>query len=143
MAMTGIADARFGTALLAAAARGGKVRGGTVPPDAASHNTPERLRAALAPFRRDGTLPVYPLGSDFTVVEQRLVKALGWLKASTGRSRWQAAHGAASAGEGKRNRYRGDGPHGIDLPAWGGGMARGEAACAGIAGNRDPWFSRG
>ena len=29
------------------------------------------------PFRRDGTLPDYPLGSDFTPVEQRLVKALG------------------------------------------------------------------
>jgi hypothetical protein len=37
----------------------------------------------LAPFRADGTLPDYPLGSDFTAVEQRLVKALGWLKGNT------------------------------------------------------------
>jgi hypothetical protein len=28
-------------------------------------------------------LPDYPLGSDFTAAEQRLVKALGWLKANT------------------------------------------------------------
>jgi hypothetical protein len=41
------------------------------------------LRDALAPFRKDGTLPDYPLGSDFTGVEQRLVKALGWLKSNT------------------------------------------------------------
>ena len=34
------------------------------------------------PFRTDGTLPDYPLGSDFTEVEQRLVSALGWLKAN-------------------------------------------------------------
>ena len=43
----------------------------------------ERLAAALAPFRADGTLPDYPLGSDFTPVEQRLAKALLWLKANT------------------------------------------------------------
>jgi hypothetical protein len=34
-------------------------------------------------LQADGTLPDYPLGSDFTDVEQRLVKALGWLKANT------------------------------------------------------------
>ena len=39
--------------------------------------------ARLAPFRADGTLPDYPLGSDFTPVEQRLAKALLWLKANT------------------------------------------------------------
>jgi hypothetical protein len=37
----------------------------------------------LAPFRIDGTLPDYPLGSDFTEVEQRLVRALAWLKSKT------------------------------------------------------------
>ena len=45
-----------------------------------------------APFRADGTLPDYPLGSDFTEVEQRLVKALGWLKANTATTGRQAAH---------------------------------------------------
>ncbi len=48
---------------------------------AAQH--PRRLREAAAPFRADGTLPDYPLGSDFTAVEQRIVRALAWLQANT------------------------------------------------------------
>ena len=82
-AMAGIADARFQPALLSTAHDCGKIDGATPDPRAMARNTPERLRAALAPFRADGTLPDYPLGSDFTPVEQRLVKALGWLKANT------------------------------------------------------------
>lgn len=70
--------------LVDTARKAGKVRTEVVVQVAALRNTPEQLRAALAPFRSDGTLPDYPLGSDFTVVEQRLVKALGWLKANTG-----------------------------------------------------------
>lgn len=81
LAMAGICDARFQPALLDAARQARKV-GATARPPAAS-NTPARVRDALAPFRGDGTLPDYPLGSDFTDVEQRLVKALGWLKANT------------------------------------------------------------
>ena len=53
--------------------------------------------ACRARWRRsapDGPLPDYPLGSDFTPVEQRLVKALGWLKANDRDARRQAAHGA-------------------------------------------------
>ena len=46
-------------------------------------NSPQRLSEAFAPLRQQGALPDYPLGSDFTAVEQRLVKALGWLKANT------------------------------------------------------------
>ena len=83
--MTGIADARFQSALLDAAGIAGKVdaNGAASGATARTRNTPERLRAALAPFRADDTLPDYPLGSDFTPVEQRLVKALTWLKANT------------------------------------------------------------
>jgi len=84
LAMAGIADARFAAALVDTARKAGKVRQEAMPPPAASRNTPARLREALAPFRHDGTLPDYPLGSDFTEVEQRLVKALAWLKANTG-----------------------------------------------------------
>src|SRR5688572_24047887 len=83
IAMAGIADARFQASLLETAKANGKLRGDFVLPDAAAGNTPGHLRAALAPFRADGSLPDYPLGSDFTPVEQRLVKALGWLKTST------------------------------------------------------------
>ena len=82
-AMTAIADARFQDDLLATATRHGKLRAGFALPAPARRNSPEQLRNALAPFRADGTLPDYPLGSDFTEVEQRLVKALGWLKGHT------------------------------------------------------------
>lgn len=81
-AMAGIADARFQRALLDTAALSGK-SGEAAARVAGRHNTPERLRDALAPFRADGTLTDYPLGSDFTPVEQRLVKALTWLKGAT------------------------------------------------------------
>lgn len=81
--MAAIADARFQHQLLACAREGGKVGVAAALPAGASANTPERLVAALAPFRADGTLPDYPLGSDFTPVEQRLVKALTWLKNNT------------------------------------------------------------
>lgn len=79
--MLAIADARFRPALIATARDCGKLDPAKA--TACAGNTPERLRAALAPFRADGTLPDYPLGSDFTPVEQRLVKALVWLKGET------------------------------------------------------------
>ncbi len=83
VAMAGIADARFRHGLLSTANLNGKLYDQLMKLRMSSDNTPERLRAALAPFRADGTLPDYPLGSDFTDVEQRLVKALGWLKSNT------------------------------------------------------------
>jgi acyl-CoA hydrolase len=83
VAMAGIADARHQTTLIERAKREGKLRKDFESPSGWARNTPERLRAALAPFRKDGTLPDYPLGSDFTEVEQRLVRALQWLKAGT------------------------------------------------------------
>jgi acyl-CoA hydrolase len=81
--MAGIADSRFQHALLSTANLSGKLYDQAVKLRMAGLNTPDRLRTALAPFRSDGTLPDYPLGSDFTPVEQRLVKALTWLKGAT------------------------------------------------------------
>lgn len=83
IAMAGIADARHQAPLVDRAKRERKLRADFEIPSGWTCNTPERLRAALAPFRKDGTLPDYPLGSDFTEVEQRLVRALQWLKAET------------------------------------------------------------
>lgn len=82
-AMAGITDSRFQHALLSTASLTGKLYEPLVKFRLSGRNTPERLQAALAPARRDGTLHDYPLGSDFTPVEQRLVKALTWLKANT------------------------------------------------------------
>ncbi len=81
--MAAIADARFQPALLETARRDGKLGDASLDATARTRNMPDRLRDALAPFRADGTLPDYPLGSDFTPVEQRLVRALTWLKANT------------------------------------------------------------
>jgi hypothetical protein len=83
MAMAAIADVRYQQSLLDTAKQAGKLRAAFALPPRAARNTPEQLEAALRPFRRNGALPDYPLGSDFTEVEQRLVKALAWLKAST------------------------------------------------------------
>ena len=83
IAMTAITDARFQNELLDKAKAAKKLRNDFRGEAEWSRNTPQRLRGSLAPFRNDGTLPDYPLGSDFTEVEQRLVKALGWLKANT------------------------------------------------------------
>lgn len=83
IAMAGIADARFQDELVATAKASGKLRTDFAMRAEARRNTPEQLRAALSPFRVEGALPDYPLGSDFTPVEQRLVRALGWLKANT------------------------------------------------------------
>ena len=83
IAMAGITDARFQAGLLEKAKRSKKLRTDFNGEPEWARNTPQRLREALAPFRKDGTLPDYPLGSDFTEVEQRLVRALGWLKSNT------------------------------------------------------------
>lgn len=83
IAMGGITDARFPQGLMAQAQQAGKLRTTFHAPAHWVDNTPVHLSARLRAFRHDGTLPDYPLGSDFTDVEQRIVKALGWLKANT------------------------------------------------------------
>jgi acyl-CoA hydrolase len=82
-AMLAITDARFQDRLRTTATGNGKLRADIGMHAGAQHNNPQRLRDALADLRRDGTLPDYPLGSDFTAVEQRLVRALAWLKGNT------------------------------------------------------------
>ena len=98
VAMAGIVDARFQRGLLEAAQRNGKLRRDFVAPPAWGQHAPERLRARLAPLRADGTLPDYPLGSDFTAVEQRLARALGWLKSETATPRGRLRTLLAAAG---------------------------------------------
>lgn len=119
VAMTGIADTRHQSALTERAKREGKLRRDFAIPDRWRRNTPERLRTALAPFREDGTLPDYPLGSDFTEVEQRLVRALQWLKAGTAstggklRTIVAAITGSRSDDHGALQRMALDAPHGL------------------------------
>ena len=79
-AMLAVADSRFQEGLLAEARAAGKVGADYRIPDAFRENRPERLKARLAPFRGDGTLPEYPFGTDLTEVEVGLARALRYLK---------------------------------------------------------------
>lgn len=102
IAMAAITDARFQRALLDVAKRSRKLADGFRAPQPWAKNSQRALRERLAPLRADGVLPDYPLGSDFTEVEQRLVKALGWLKANAAGpgSKLLTVVGALFAGKG-------------------------------------------
>ncbi|MFN6506951.1 acetyl-CoA hydrolase/transferase C-terminal domain-containing protein [Xanthomonas translucens] len=119
VAMTGIADAAFQPTLLQQAKRARKLAADFVAPALWQRNRAERVRAALAPFRADGTLPDYPLGSDFSEVEQRLLRALAWLKrhtAGTGSKLATVARALLSRQAGDPaclQRMALDAPHGI------------------------------
>lgn len=86
-AMLHICDRRFADTLARQAIAAGKLDPKWREQASRAENDADSLRHRLAPFRADGSLPEYPLGSDFTPVEQRLVKALGWLRRATGNRR--------------------------------------------------------
>jgi acyl-CoA hydrolase len=95
-ALIAIAAAPFQRELLAQAKRSKKVaRDASIAPDA-TPNEPAALARRLGAARRSGLLPDYPLGCDFTPVEQRLAHALGWMRAATTR-RFGTARLLASA----------------------------------------------
>ncbi|GGL60977.1 acetyl-CoA hydrolase/transferase C-terminal domain-containing protein [Wenxinia marina] len=82
-AMVCIADARYQDDLTEAAKKAGKLpRDWQVPP-ARRNNTPEAVTHWLDRFRDD--VPAFPLGTDFTEIEQRLLPALARLKSASGR----------------------------------------------------------
>lgn len=81
--MLAICDGRFRAKLLESAKRAMKIAGDAALPTTDTSCTPAQLRAMLRPYRQMGLLPDFPLGSDFTPVEERLVRALGWLKSAT------------------------------------------------------------
>jgi hypothetical protein len=83
--MLALVEAPFQTVLERTAKAAGKLAKDYARPPALARNTRGHLGATLRPFRDSGLLPDYPLGCDFTEVEQRLVRALVWLKAATGR----------------------------------------------------------
>ncbi|WP_254425076.1 acetyl-CoA hydrolase/transferase C-terminal domain-containing protein [Rhodanobacter sp. B04] len=82
-AMLSISDARFLDALCAEAKAHGKLAADFAIPEAWRQHHPRHLHEALAPLQQKGMLPVFPFGSDFTEVEQRLLPALNWLKSAS------------------------------------------------------------
>ena len=81
--MLGLSEARFMPQLLQQAQSAGKLGRDFKVPTAWAANTSATQKNLLRPYRQMGLLPEYPLGCDFTPVEQRLVRALGWLKSET------------------------------------------------------------
>ena len=95
-ALLDIADSRFQPALAGAARAAGKLPGAFSIPTGARRNTPEAVAAVFDARDVRPHFPPYPLGTDFTPVEQRLAEALTWLERHTARraSRWRTAAAA-------------------------------------------------
>jgi hypothetical protein len=81
-AMLGVADSRFQDDLMRQAKDAGKLPKSFEIPAAQRDNHPERIARALKPAREAGLLPLFPFGSDFTPIEQRLIPALQLLQDS-------------------------------------------------------------
>ncbi len=80
-AMLGVADSSFQPGLIDQARHAGKLESSFKLPNA-GFNRAERIEAALAPARRDGLLPAFPLGTEMTEVEQTLAGRLTFLKSA-------------------------------------------------------------
>ena len=80
--MLKVADSAFQPGLIEAAKGAGKLERSFERTPAWAGNRPERIAAALAPARRDGLLPAFPLGTEMTEVEQALVGPLTLLKSA-------------------------------------------------------------
>ncbi|MGN6656674.1 MAG: acetyl-CoA hydrolase/transferase C-terminal domain-containing protein [Rhodanobacter sp.] len=117
-AMLSICDARFLDALCAEAKSFGKLAADFAIPDAWRRHQPEALHESLLPFRRKGQLPVFPFGSDFDEVEQRLLPALEWLQSSAShwRGRWQVLRAAVCPGEAMEDEGAALARMGLDAP---------------------------
>jgi hypothetical protein len=81
-AMLAITDSRFQDELLRQAKDAGKIEREFTLPKSARDNTPDAIARALKPAAEAGLLPVFPFGTDFTAIEQRLIPALQVLKSA-------------------------------------------------------------
>ena len=79
-AMLNICDSSFQAELMAKAKSVGKLPADYQIPLQYTENTPRRLQAIYKSHHAQGRFPEFPLGSDFTYIEEMLLKALGWLK---------------------------------------------------------------
>ena len=95
-ALLNIADSRFQGELLAQAKAAGKIEASYEIPARHRDNTPQRLERLLAPHR--ARFPEFPLGTDFDAQEQRLMKALGGLKARAAGGKLSMLWAALQAG---------------------------------------------
>ena len=95
-ALLNIADSRFQPQLLARAQADGKISGAHRIPDAFRNNLPHRLADTFRDPRASGFFSEYPFGTDLTVEEAALVRALRYLEGRSG-SAWSRARLALAA----------------------------------------------
>ncbi len=95
-AMIAIADSRFQDGILRRAKVAGKVPADWQIPPGFRVNTPRTLENWLQPWRDEGLLPRFPLGTDMTEVEQDLAVALDRVKMAGGA--WRELAGLALRG---------------------------------------------
>jgi len=114
-AMLAICDTRFQPELVRQAIAARKLPVDFVVPESWKRNSPAELRRRLHAARQSGLLVDYPFGSDFSAVELKLLKALGWLKSRLAQPRrWPAlAHAIAAPGAGDPEALR---RMGLDRP---------------------------
>ena len=105
-ALLAITDSRFQNKLLARAKREGKISSTYIIAEGSRHNTPQHLRDWLKQKRKDGTLPRFPFGTDFTDTEQRLLPALEILKGAKSSKRKLAALAWVGRGSGTSDYER-------------------------------------
>jgi hypothetical protein len=79
-AVLAITDARFQEEIVRRAQTAGKLPRTYRLSDRCRSNRPERLEDALAPYRRDGFCPRFPLGSELEEIEVDLAQALRSLR---------------------------------------------------------------
>jgi hypothetical protein len=82
-AMLAITDSRFQGELLRVAKDAGKIERAFELPKSARDNTPDAIVRVLKPAADAGLLPLFPFGTDFTAIEQRLMPALQVLKSAS------------------------------------------------------------
>ena len=82
-AMLAITDSRFQGELLRVAKDAGKIEREFELPKSARDNTPDAITSALKSAADAGLLPLFPFGTDFTAIEQRLIPALQVLKSAS------------------------------------------------------------
>lgn len=78
-----ITDSEFQEELLKTAKSYGKISNDWCIPSFAKNNSPVRIQNFVTAFRNQGFFPLFPMGSDFTQVEQTLQNALLSLKEKT------------------------------------------------------------
>ncbi|MED5238907.1 MAG: acetyl-CoA hydrolase/transferase C-terminal domain-containing protein [Pseudomonadota bacterium] len=104
MAMLNVSDSRFQIGLMEEAQAAGKLRKDYQIPEAHRRNNPEHLHD-IAERCGDTSFPLFPLGSDFTETEQRLLKALTWLKEKVSHKEYMELGNKALFHEGSESEF--------------------------------------